>query len=187
MNEVEAFEQVLKSQCEEIGYLLGGRYPLYKLSDGFSNLNVRVITPFQEAEIENVRRIKGATPSRILESVTKEFRKRRGKKSKETDLARFSKVLLLCAQEMILLLDPSLEVLKIKKLLEVVNKHYTTLKIEVDELGMFNEAVYSNLIDVKLFPGRNPRDLVEIIGPDDVRKRYALIQFQSYEMIHCDK
>ena len=184
MNEVEAFEAVLKTHCEEIGYLLGGSYPLYKLSDGFTNLNIRVISPFREAEIENVRRIRNASPSRILESAAKEFRKLRSRKAKETDLMRFSKILLLCAQELILLLSPSLEILKIKKLLEVVKKHYATLKIQVDELDLLNKAVNSNLIDVKLFPGRNPRDLVEIIDLDGVRKRYALIQFQNYELIH---
>lgn len=187
MNEVEAFEQVLKSECEKTGYLFEGCYPLYRLSDGLSNLNIRIITPFQEAEIENVRKIKNASPSKILESATKEFRKLSGKKSTETDLIRFSKVLLLCAQELILLLSPSLKMLKIKKLLEVVKKNYAVFKIEVDELDMFSKAVNSNLVDVKLFPGRNPCDLIEIIGPDGVKKRYTLVQFQRFELIRDAK
>ncbi len=182
VNEEEAFRQIFNQNCIDAGFRILKDFPLYALTDGLSTINLRIIEPFSVAEIENSRKIKGAVPKKILENLKKEFAKKQ-KLKKENDTHRFSKILILCAKQILLLNDNPPKIIKIKTLLEMTKKVYSSLKIDVDELDMFDRTKNSGLIDIKLFPGRDPSNFVEITSSDGEKKRFALVHFKKLDLV----
>lgn len=181
MNEEKAFKSLFDTYCEAAGLVKSRGYPLYEITDGFSKINVRILDPFVEAELENRRKIRSATPKRVLEIVKKELAKKRKMTKKEDDVLRFSRILLSSAQQVLLLINSPMRILKIRTLLGIIKSLYSRLRIEVDELGMFNEALNSGLLNYELFPGRGPADTVEITLPEG-KKKCSLIRFRSFEL-----
>lgn len=182
MNEEEAFQLIFNEYCRDAGFKILQDFPLYILTDGLSKVSLRIIEPFSLAEIENLRKIKGASPKKVLENVRTEFLKKQ-KGRKENENSRFSRILLLCAKQILLLNENPLEIIKIKTLLQLTKKTYSHLKINVDELDMFNNALNSGQLDAELLPSRDPSDFVVITFPSGEKKRYSLIRFRKYDLV----
>lgn len=186
MNEEEAFRSMFHELCKDAGFVILRDYPLYEITNGFCRVSLRIIEPFALAEIENLRKIKEAVPRKVLENVKREFSKKQ-KWRKEKETSRFSRILLSCAKQILLLNDNPLNIVKIKTLLQLTKKTYSSLKIDVDELNMFGRALDSGMLQAELFPGRDPSDFVIITSAKGEKKRYALVRFKRYDLVENDE
>jgi hypothetical protein len=183
MQEDDAFKQLLDNYLQNSSIAILRGYPLYEVTDGISKAYIRIIDPFVTAEINNVITVREATPRKVMEIVKRELSKDRLLKTDEKDPERFSKVLLNCAQQMNILLNNPMGILKIKILLAIVRYSYITLKIRIDEMEMFNKAINLGLLDCEMFPGRGPSDSIELRLSKGETGRYALVRFKSYKLI----
>lgn len=183
MSEDEAFNSLFCTYLEEASLVLLKGYPFYEVTDGISEVHARIIDPFVEAEVENTFRIKSATPKRVLEILKRELAKKKELKTKEDEPERFARILLLCAQQLSLLINNPMQILKIKTLLGLTKHLYSSLRIEVDELKMLNQALNSGLLAFELFPGRGPAYSVELMWPNGEKRRYSFIRFKEYKLV----
>lgn len=186
MDEETAFISVFEAYCKDAGLVILKGYPLYEITNGLARVSVRIIEPFIMAEIENSRKIKGAVPQKVLENVKREFSKKQ-KWKKEDDAVRFSRILLYCAKQMLLLHDNPLKIVRIKTLLQLTKKTYSLLRVDVDELGLFNKALNSNLLEAELIPGRDSSDFVDVTSSEGKTERYALVRFKRYDLAESDE
>lgn len=182
MSEETVFKSLFRDYCENAGFVILKDYPSYEITDGSTQVFVRIIDPFVSAEIDNTYSIKGAVPKKIIQSIKKEF-DRKKKLKKETDAFRFSRILLSCARIIILLEANPLKIVRIKSLLQLIKKSYAHFKIDVNETELFNEVFNSGLLKAELLPGRDPADLVDIKTPDGQIKRYALMKIENYNLV----
>ena len=187
MNEDEAFSSLLESYLQAANMVTIRGFPLYEITDGLSKLSLRIIVPFEAAEIESAVKVKNATPKRVVDALKREFKKKRSWTKTENETERFSQILLYSAQQMELLINSPIRILKIKTLLDITKHTYISLKIGVDELEMFNKSVNSGLLNFELFPGRDPVDSVEISYPGEDKRQVSFIRFKSHKLVKRDE
>ncbi len=144
--------------CENQGLSIIGDYPVYNIQKNSIKILVKIIEPFVLAEVNDKKITKKAIPKVIVQEIFKEISKLE-KLSTETDLNRFAEITCLC-DKILLDFEPNPQkIVKIKNLLQVVKRIYSSQGLNVDEFDLLNKVINKELFRPSCY-GKGPFRLI---------------------------